>query len=55
MPDLIKNDPVIWFLAAIVTGFIAGFASYRAILAVGAHEVVKKAHICSSLTSLEGC
>jgi hypothetical protein len=42
MPDLIKNDPVLWFLAAIVTGFIAGFSSYRAILAVGAFEVVKK-------------
>lgn len=42
MPDLIKNDPVFWFLAAIVTGFIAGFGAYRAIIAVGAHELVRK-------------
>ena len=42
MPELIKDDPVLWFLAAITTGFVAGFSSYRAILAVGAHEIVKK-------------
>jgi len=33
MPDLLKNDPTIWFLAAIVTGFVAGFGAYRAIIA----------------------
>lgn len=42
MPDLIKNDPVLWFLAAIVTGFISGFGTYRAFIAVGAHELVQK-------------
>ena len=42
MLDLIKNDPVLWFLAAIITGFIAGFGAYRAIIAVGAHELVRK-------------
>jgi hypothetical protein len=42
MPDLIKDAPVLWFLAAIVTGFIAGFGAYHSIIAVGVHELVKK-------------
>lgn len=42
MPDLIKNDPILWFLAAIFTGFVTGFSCYRAILAVGVFDVVKK-------------
>ncbi len=42
MAQAIQNDPLFWALSAVATGFIAGFGAYRAILSVGAHEVVKK-------------
>ena len=42
MAEAVKNDPVVFLLGALVTGFIAGFGAYRAILTVGAHEVVQK-------------
>jgi hypothetical protein len=42
MFDIIKDDPLWWILGALVTGFVAGWGAYAAILAVGAFEVVRK-------------
>lgn len=42
MIDLIQNAPVLYFLVATVTGFIAGFGAYRAIIKVGVHDIVRK-------------
>lgn len=42
MDEVIRNHPAMWVLASLVSGFVAGFGAYKAILTVGAHEVVRK-------------
>lgn len=39
---LLENDPFLIVGASLVTGFIAGFAAFKAILGVGSFETIKK-------------
>lgn len=40
--DIIKDSPVVFFLGAIVTGFLAGVAAYKGILEIAQLETISK-------------
>ena len=42
VPEAIAHSPTFWALGLLVTGFVCGFSAFQAILAVGAHEVIRK-------------
>jgi hypothetical protein len=42
LKERIENNLTIWFLGAIVTGFVAGVGAYQGILSIAQLEVVQK-------------
>ena len=43
--DIIKDSPVVFFLGAIVTGFLAGVAAYKGILEIMLGKGVKRMRV----------
>ena len=51
--DQIKNHPAVWFLGAIVTGFLAGIATYEGALALTGREIISTAEKESAKSNLD--
>jgi hypothetical protein len=45
LKEKIENHPLVWFLSALLAGFLAGIATYKAILEIAQLEVVPKQSI----------